>query len=88
MARLVSPVATQNESAVRTLVDLAVGAGLTWLTGWVVQKGADNDIVFDNKQVSLLLWGGYTIIAAWIKRRLWPTQTDKAGVGRTDQPVA
>lgn len=85
--RTVTPGSAMTESGVRTVADLVVGAVLAWLTGQIVKSLSPGDPVFSSEMVSGVLWAGWTVVSAIIKRKFWPVQTDNAGRGRTDLPA-
>ena len=82
----VSPGRAMAESSLRTGISLLVGFLLTLAAKWIGDRLGINIQVSDEaaEVVAGLAYGALTVLYAAAQRKLWPTSTDRAGVGRTD----
>lgn len=87
LRKTVTPPQAMTESGVRTVVDLLAGWVITLIAGWIVKQAANNNILLDINQTSLIVFSVATTLSAVLKRKFWPTKTDNANVGRTDLPA-
>ena len=79
----VTPGSAMLESAGRTVVKLVAGWIVAYCVAWAAKYGLELDASFHDT-VFNALWGIATVGVSALQRKVWPIQTDRVGVGRTD----